>query len=61
MSASTERSIGQAAGGPEAQFKEVTGGLLNDDYGGVVDGLHDGGQATAQVVGLVDMNFGWVF
>lgn len=35
--------------------------LLNDDYGGVVDGLHDGGQATAQVVGLVDVDFGWVF
>lgn len=35
--------------------------LLHDDYGGVVDGLHDGGQATAQVVGLVDVDFGWVF
>lgn len=35
--------------------------LLNDDYRGVVDGLHDGGQATAQVVGLADVDFGWVF
>lgn len=35
--------------------------LLNDDYRGVVDGLHDGGQATAQVVGLVNMDFGRVF
>lgn len=35
--------------------------LLNDDYGGAVDGLHDGGQAAAQVVGLVDVDFGWVF
>lgn len=35
--------------------------LLHNDYRGVVDGLHDSGQATAQVVGLVDVDFGWVF
>lgn len=38
------------------------GALFNADYRGAVDGLDDGGQATAQVVGLlVDMDFGWVF
>lgn len=61
LSAGTGRSISQAACRPEAQFKEVTGDLFNNDYGGVVDGLHDSSQATAQVVGLVDMDFGWVF
>jgi len=35
--------------------------LFNADYWGAVDGLHDSGQATAQVVGLVDMDFGRVF
>lgn len=35
--------------------------LLDDDYGGVVDGLHDSSQATAQVVALGDVDFGWVF
>lgn len=35
--------------------------LLDDDYRGAVDGLHDSGKTTAQVVGLVDVDFGWVF
>lgn len=35
--------------------------LLHGDYRGVVDGLHDGGQAAAQVVGLADVDFGRVF
>lgn len=35
--------------------------LLNNDYRGVVNGLHDGSQATAQVVGLVHVDFGRVF
>lgn len=35
--------------------------LLHDDYRGAVDGLHDSGQAAAQIMGLVDMDFGWVF
>lgn len=35
--------------------------LLHGDDGGVVDGLHDGGQAAAQVVGLADVDFGRVF
>lgn len=35
--------------------------LFDYDYWGVVDRLHDSGQATAQVVGLVDMDFGRVF
>ena len=35
--------------------------LLNDDDWRVVDGLHDSCKATAQVVGLADVDFGWVF
>lgn len=35
--------------------------LLHGHHWGVVDGLHDSGQAAAQVVGLADVHFGWVF
>lgn len=35
--------------------------LLNADYRSVVDRLHDSGQTTAQIMGLTDVDFGWVF
>lgn len=35
--------------------------LLHDDYGCVVNGLHDRSQPTTKVMGLVDMDFRWVF
>lgn len=35
--------------------------LLDGHHGGVVDGLHDGSQAAAQVVGLADVHLRGVF
>lgn len=35
--------------------------LLNGDHGGVVDGLHDGGQAAAQVMGRAHVDLRRVF